>query len=233
MLKIDGLCTYYGRVSVLKGVDLVVKKGEIVALLGANGAGKTTLLHTVSGLVPIASGSIWFEGRRLDGTKPHVRVERGIGHSPEGRQVFKPLSVEDNLRLGAYRRKDKQIRGDIDGIYDMFPVLGKMRARIASDLSGGQQQMLAIGRALMAKPKLLLLDEPSLGLAPLIIDQIFTVLQSLRTEGMTILVVEQNAAAALSVADRGYVLETGQIVHSGSGQGLLNDPTVQSAYLGV
>ena len=233
MLQVEGLCTFYGRVSVLKDVDLEVKKGEIVALLGANGAGKTTLLHTLSGMHSPASGSIRFQGEPLDKVKAHLRIALGIAHSPEGRQVFKPLSVEDNLRLGAYRRHDDGIAADVDHVYAMFPVLGQMRRRTASDLSGGQQQMLAIGRALMGKPRLLLLDEPSLGLAPLLIDQIFEVLARLREQGVTILVVEQNAAAALSIADRGYVLETGRIVHTGTGASLLADPAVRNAYLGI
>jgi branched-chain amino acid transport system ATP-binding protein len=233
MLQVEGLCTFYGRVSVLKDVNLDVRQGEIVALLGANGAGKTTMLHTLSGLHPAASGSIHFQGAPLDKVKAHLRVARGIAHSPEGRQVFKPLSVEDNLRLGAYRRRDGDIASDTEMVYAMFPVLGQMRKRVASDLSGGQQQMLAIGRALMGKPRLLLLDEPSLGLAPLLIDQIFEVLAQLRQQGVTILVVEQNAAAALSIADRGYVLETGRIVHSGTGSSLLADPAVRNAYLGI
>ena len=233
MLRVEGLCTAYGRVSVLKDVTLEVRAGEIVALLGANGAGKTTLMHTISGLHLQQSGSVWLEGAKLDAISPHRRVGLGLGHAPEGRQVFKPLSVADNLRLGAYRRKDPEIEADTDMVYAMFPVLGEMRRRVATDLSGGQQQMLAIGRALMSRPKLLLLDEPSLGLAPLLIDQIFEVLARLREQGVTILVVEQNAAAALTVADRGYVLETGRIVHSGTGRALLADPAVRNAYLGV
>ena len=233
MLRVEGLCTFYGRVSVLKDVDLEVRRGEIVALLGANGAGKTTLLHTLSGVHPAARGTIRFQDAPLDTVKAHLRVALGIAHSPEGRQVFKPLSVEDNLRLGAYRRRDAGIAADMEQVYAMFPVLSQMRKRIASDLSGGQQQMLALGRALLGRPKLLLLDEPSLGLAPLLIDQIFEVLARLREQGVTILVVEQNAAAALSIADRGYVLETGRIVHTGSGRALLVDPAVRNAYLGI
>jgi branched-chain amino acid transport system ATP-binding protein len=233
MLRVEGLCTAYGRVSVLKDVDLEVREGEIVALLGANGAGKTTLLHTLSGIHPPLRGSIAFRGAPLDKVKAHLRVGLGIAHAPEGRQVFKPLSVADNLRLGAYRRHDADIQTDTERVYAMFPVLGEMRRRVASDLSGGQQQMLAIGRALMSKPKLLLLDEPSLGLAPLLIDQIFEVLAGLRQQGVTVLVVEQNAAAALSIADRGYVLETGRIVHTGTGRSLLADPAVRNAYLGI
>ena len=233
MLRVEGLSTSYGRVAVLHDVDLEVGDGEIVALLGANGAGKSTLLRTLSGVQPALAGDVLFRGATITRVKPHRRIALGIAHSPEGRQIFKPLSVEDNLRLGAYWRRDGEIGRDTDKVYALFPVLGEMRKRIASDLSGGQQQMLAIGRALMGAPKLLLLDEPSLGLAPLMIDLIFEVLVRLRSEGMTILVVEQNAAAALSIADRGYVLETGRIVLDGPGRSLLADPAVRSAYLGV
>jgi branched-chain amino acid transport system ATP-binding protein len=233
MLQIERLCASYGRVSVLKEVDLQVKEGEIVALLGANGAGKTTLMMAVSGVHPVKSGHLVFRGKAIDGMKTHGRVGLGMALSPEGRQVFKPLTVEDNLRLGAYRRRDGDIAKDTDQVYSLFPVLALMRKRKAGDLSGGQQQMLAIGRALMARPKLLLLDEPSLGLAPLVVEQIFQVLMQLRSRGVTILVVEQNAFVALSIADRGYVLETGRIVHTGTGQSLLNDPMVRNAYLGI
>lgn len=233
MLRVEGLCTSYGRVSVLKDIDLEVRRGEIVALLGANGAGKTTLLRTISGVVSPTSGRVLFEGQPLDAKKSYLRVADGIAHAPEGRQIFKPLSVEENLRLGAYRRRDADIAADMADVYGLFPVLGTMRRRTASDLSGGQQQMLAIGRAMMGRPKLLLLDEPSLGLAPLLIEQIFVVLGSLRERGVTVLVVEQNAVAALSIADRGYVLETGRVVNTGSGASLLADPAVRSAYLGI
>jgi len=232
MLNVECLAVAYGRIEALHGIDLEVRTGEIVALLGANGAGKTTLLKAISGLQRVRSGRILFDGRSVAGVKPHERVVLGIAHAPEGRQIFKALSVQDNLLLGAYRRRDARIAEDIDKVYAMFPVLGDMRRRTAADLSGGQQQMLAIGRALAGAPRLLLLDEPSLGLAPKIIEQIFQVLDALRATGMTILVVEQNAAAALSIADRGYVLETGRVVHSGGGRSLLADPTVRSAYLG-
>jgi len=233
VLRVERLSTSYGRVAVLHDVDLEVREREIVALLGSNGAGKSTLLRTLSGVQPVGRGDVSLDGASINRVKPHRRITLGIAHAPEGRQIFKPLSVEDNLRLGAYRRRDARIAVDTDKVYAMFPVLGEMRRRISSDLSGGQQQMLAIGRALMGAPRLLLLDEPSLGLAPLVIDQIFEVLARLRDEGMTILVVEQNAAAALSIADRGYVLETGRIIHQGEGRALLADPAVRNAYLGL
>lgn len=233
MLQVDELCAAYGRVNALQRVSLEIHEGEIVALLGANGAGKTTLLRTLSGVHPAKSGRISFEGKPIERSKSHTRVDLGIAQSPEGRQVFKSLSVEDNLRLGAYRRRDAHIARDTDEVYSLFPVLGEMRKRIASALSGGQQQMLAIGRALLSRPRLLLLDEPSLGLAPLIIDQIFSIIASLKDKGITVLVVEQNVAVALSIADRGYVLETGHIVHSGTSRALLDDPAVRNAYLGV
>lgn len=233
MLQVDELCAAYGRVSALQRVSLEIQEGEIVALLGANGAGKTTLLRTLSGVHPVKSGRISFAGKFIERSKSHTRVDLGIAQSPEGRQIFKSLSVEDNLRLGAYRRRDAHIARDTDEVYALFPMLGEMRKRIASALSGGQQQMLAIGRALLSRPRLLLLDEPSLGLAPLIIDQIFSIIASLKNKGITVLVVEQNVAVALSIADRGYVLETGHIVHSGTSQALLNDRAVRNAYLGV
>ena len=233
MLAVDNLRSGYGRITVLKGVSLTVEAGEIVALIGSNGAGKTTLLRTISGVRPALGGRILFEGEPIERLKPHERVQRGIAQSPEGRQVFAPLSVEDNLRLGAIRRHDGRIAADLDRVYGLFPVLAEKRQLPAGGLSGGQQQMLAIGRALMAKPKLLLLDEPSLGLAPLLVDQILDTINRLRREGMTVLLVEQNASAALAIADRGYVLETGAIAHAGTGAALLGDPKVQAAYLGV
>lgn len=233
MLQIDHLNTFYGRVPILKDVNMTISQGEVVALLGANGAGKTTLLRVLSGLVPIASGRVLFEGEPLGSVKPYLRIDQGIAHAPEGRQVFGTLTVEENLRLGGYRRHDGQLAADLAAVYGLFPVLEEMRRRTARDLSGGQQQMLAIGRAMMGRPRLLLLDEPSLGLAPLLIAQIFAVIGSLRERGVTILVVEQNAAAALAIADRGYVLETGRVMHSGSGKALLGDQAVRAAYLGI
>jgi branched-chain amino acid transport system ATP-binding protein len=233
VLEIKGLRSAYGRIEVLKGVSLEVRAGEVVALVGSNGAGKTTLLRSLSGVQPITGGEIRFNGERIDRLPPHRRVDRGITQSPEGRQVFGPLSVEDNLRLGAYRRRDKDITLDHDRVFAMFPVLAEKRNLLAGGLSGGQQQMLAIGRALMGRPKLLLLDEPSLGLSPLLVDQILDAIVSLRKDGITVLLVEQNASAALGIADRGYVLETGTVAYSGTGSALLAEPRVKAAYLGI
>ncbi len=232
MLEVSGLHSAYGRIEVLKGVSLEVQAGEIVALIGSNGAGKTTLLRALSGVQPITRGEVRFLGERIERLAPHRRVQRGMTQSPEGRQVFGPLSVEDNLRLGAYVRSDAQIAADRDRIFTMFPILGEKRHLAAGGLSGGQQQMLAIGRALMGKPKLLLLDEPSLGLSPILVDQILAAIVSLKSEGITVLLVEQNASAALEIADRGYILETGRIAGSGEGAALLSDPKVKAAYLG-
>jgi branched-chain amino acid transport system ATP-binding protein len=204
-----------------------------VALVGSNGAGKTTLLRALSGVQPVTAGEVTFLGQRIERAPPHRRVQLGITQSPEGRQVFGPLTVEDNLRLGAYVRRDKDIAVDRDRVFAMFPVLAEKRHLAAGGLSGGQQQMLAIGRALMARPKLLLLDEPSLGLSPILVDQILDAITSLKGQGITVLLVEQNASAALAIADRGYVLETGKIVHSGEGAALLADPSIKAAYLGV
>ncbi|WP_031335406.1 ABC transporter ATP-binding protein [Rhodopseudomonas sp. B29] len=232
MLEISNLRSAYGRIEVLRGISLQVRPNEIVALVGSNGAGKTTLLRALSGVQP-AKGEISFLGERIDRLPPHRRVARGLVQSPEGRQIFGSLSVEDNLRLGGYLRKDKAISEDRDRIYDMFPVLKERRQALAGGLSGGQQQMLAIGRALMGKPKLLLLDEPSLGLSPLLVDQIIAAIADLRTKDIAVLLVEQNAVAALGIADRGYVMESGLIVHDGSAAALLADDRVKSAYLGI
>jgi branched-chain amino acid transport system ATP-binding protein len=233
VLEVSNLHSAYGRIEVLRGVSLEVRAGEIVALIGSNGAGKTTLLRVLSGVQPITKGEIRFRGERVDRLPPHRRVERGMTQSPEGRQVFGPLSVEDNLRLGAYMRRDKDIENDRDRIFEMFPVLREKRFQAAGGLSGGQQQMLAIGRALMGKPRLLLLDEPSLGLSPLLVDQILAAIVSLKANGITVLLVEQNASAALEIADRAYVMETGRIVSTGEGSVLLSDPKVKAAYLGA
>jgi branched-chain amino acid transport system ATP-binding protein len=233
VLTVEGLSSAYGRIAVLHEVSLTVAQGEIVALVGSNGAGKTTLLRAISGVQPLTGGSILFDGARIERMPAHARVGLGIAQSPEGRQVFGPLSVEDNLRLGAFRRQDAGLAERLAQAYAMFPILRDKRAIPAMSLSGGQQQMLAIGRALMAAPKLLLLDEPSLGLAPLLVDQILNAVVSLRDQGMTILLVEQNASAALAIADRGYVLETGKMVHQGAAQSLLTDPKMRAAYLGL
>jgi branched-chain amino acid transport system ATP-binding protein len=218
---------------VLHDVSLNVRATEVVALIGSNGAGKTTLLRALSGVQPITSGEINFCGERIDRLPSHRRVARGMTQSPEGRQVFGPLTVADNLRLGAYMRRDKDIDNDRDHVFTMFPVLYEKRNHAAEGLSGGQQQMLAIGRALMGKPKLLLLDEPSLGLSPTLVDQILEAIASLKADGVTILLIEQNANAALEISDRGYVLESGRIVLEGSGRELLSDPKVRAAYLGL
>jgi branched-chain amino acid transport system ATP-binding protein len=233
VLEVKGLRSAYGRIEVLKGVTLHIQTGEVVALVGSNGAGKTTLLRALSGVQPITSGEIQFNGEPIHRLPTHRRVDLGITQSPEGRQVFGPLTVEDNLRLGAYRRRDKDITSDRDRVFAMFPILAEKRHLLAGGLSGGQQQMLAIGRALMGRPKLLLLDEPSLGLSPLLVDQILDAIVSLRKDGITVLLVEQNASAALAIADRGYVLETGKVAYTGAGSALLADPQVKAAYLGI
>ena len=233
MLTVEALRSAYGRIEVLTGVSLEVRMGEIVALVGSNGAGKTTLLRALSGVQPVTGGRVVFVGEDITRAPPHRRVALGMAHVPEGRQVFALLAVQDNLRLGAYLRTDPGIGADLERVYAMFPVLAEKRRHPAGGLSGGQQQMLAIGRALMARPKLLLLDEPSMGLAPLLVDQILDTVSGLKREGVTILLVEQNATAALSIADRGYVLETGEITDSGTGAALLDDPKMRAAYLGV
>jgi branched-chain amino acid transport system ATP-binding protein len=232
VLEISGLRSAYGRIAALRGVSLEVKAGEVVALIGSSGAGKTTLLRTLSGVQPMTGGEIRFLGERIDQLPAHRRVERGLIQSPEGRQVFGPLSVADNLRLGAYSRRDKEIGADRERVFEMFPVLWNKRNQPAGTLSGGQQQMLAIGRALMGRPKMLLLDEPALGLSPILAGQIFDTIGSLRSCGMTVLLVEQNASIALETADRGYVIETGRVVGAGDANSLLSDPKVRAAYLG-
>jgi len=233
VLSIRGVESSYGRIKALRGIDLKIRKGELVALVGANGAGKTTLLRAISGVQPVGAGSIHFMGEDITKLRADLRMRRGICQSPEGRQVFGPLSIEDNLRLGAYTQPKSQVEGDLDRIWQMFPILKEKRALPAGTLSGGQQQMLAIGRALMGRPKLLLLDEPSMGLAPLLVEEVFNVVKSLKAQGMTIFLVEQNAFAALAIADRGYVLETGQTTITGSGRELLENEDVKAAYLGM
>jgi branched-chain amino acid transport system ATP-binding protein len=233
VLSVRGLESRYGRILALKGIDIDIRKGELVALVGANGAGKTTLLRTISGVQPVSAGRIAFDGEDITGLRADLRVRRGICQVPEGRQVFGPLSIEDNLRLGAVTQPKAQVARDLERVYATFPVLKEKRALPAGTLSGGQQQMLAIGRALMGRPKLLLLDEPSMGLAPLLVEEVFNVVKTLKAQGMTIFLVEQNAYAALEIADRAYVLETGATILSGSGRELLENEQVKAAYLGV
>ncbi len=233
MLSVEQVRSSYGRIEALHGVSIEVARGEIVTLLGANGAGKSTLIRAISGVQPISAGQIRFDDRPLEGVSAHARVALGIAQVPEGRQVFAPLSVEDNLRLGAWPRRNARLDAELASVYELFPVLASRRRISAGMLSGGEQQMLAIGRALMAKPRLLLLDEPSMGLAPILVEQILDVVRGLKQAGLTVLLVEQNARAALAIADRGYVVETGRIATSGSAVELLADARVQAAYLGV
>ena len=232
MLGVKGLRAGYGKIEVLHDVSIDVAQGQIVTLIGANGAGKTTLLKTVSGLIRPAAGTITFEGESLVRRPAHKIVQLGMSHVPEGRAILKRMTVLDNLRMGAYVRRDKEIDADIDAVFARFPALAERRAQLAATLSGGEQQMLAIGRALVARPRLLLLDEPSLGLAPKFVTRILQTLTDLKREGKTILLVEQNARKALQIADFGYVMERGRIVLSGTGASLLNDSQVQRTYLG-
>ena len=233
LLEVSGLKARYGPIEALHGLDFAVGKGQLVALVGANGAGKTTLLRVLSGVHGASTGTIRFDGIDVSRLAPHKRVAMGICQVPEGRQVFGPMSVEDNILLGAYRRQNAQLGKRMEQAYSLFPVLKEKRRLPAGTLSGGQQQMLAIARALMGEPKLLLLDEPSLGLAPLLAAEILRVVDRLRRQGITILLVEQNARAALAMADVGYVVETGRILQSGSGLDLLESDDVKRAYLGM
>jgi branched-chain amino acid transport system ATP-binding protein len=233
VLSVEHLRSGYGRIEALHGVSIEVAAGEIVTLVGANGAGKTTLLRAVSGVQPISAGRIRFEGRSIERIPAHARIALGIAQVPEGRQLFAPLSVEDNLKLGAWTRRSNDLGADIHRVYELFPMLAELRHATAGALSGGQQQLLAIGRALMAKPRLLLLDEPSMGLAPILVDQILNIVLDLKRNGLTLLLVEQNASAALAIADRGYVLETGTITASGAAADIQGDKRVREAYLGV
>ena len=233
MLTVEGLRSRYGRIEVLHGIDLDVASGEIVTVVGANGAGKTTLLKCLSGIQPVSSGSILFRGEALTTVPAHARVRRGLAQSPEGRQIFTNLTVEENLRLGAYLFADDKVDRDRDDAFALFPILKEKRNLAAGGLSGGQQQMLAIARALMARPSCLLLDEPSMGLAPILVAQIFDVVKSMKALGVTVLLVEQNAFGALSVADRGYVMETGRITMSGPAAELIADERIRAAYLGI
>ena len=232
MLRLDGLHVYYGEIHALKGVSLEVHQGEIVTLLGNNGAGKTTTLKTISGLLAPRQGSVELEGQPLVGVPPHDVVGRGIGHVPEGRRIFNRLTVRENLLMGAFLRSDGGIDADLQRVFTLFPRLHERIAQVAGTLSGGEQQMLAIGRALMARPRLLLLDEPSMGLAPVLVEQIFETIGEVNRQGTTILLVEQNAAMALSIAHRGYVLETGAVVLTGTAAALGENPDVRRAYLG-
>jgi branched-chain amino acid transport system ATP-binding protein len=233
MLSVENLRSAYGRIEVLHGVTLDARGAEIVALLGANGAGKTTLMRAISGVQPVSAGRIVFDAQTIDRVPAHRRVARGIAQVPQGRELFAPLSVEDNLRLGAWTRRDGEFEAPLQYVYELFPPLAPLRRKPAGSLSGGQQQMLAIGRALMTKPRLLLLDEPSMGLAPMLIEQIMNALQALRREGLAILLVEQNVQAALSIADRAFVMETGIIAAHGTAAELRGDDRVRAAYLGI
>jgi branched-chain amino acid transport system ATP-binding protein len=233
LLTISELTSYYGRIQALMEINVEVDSGELVALVGANGAGKTTLMRTISGVQPTAGGTIRFDGLDITRLAPERRVRLGISQVPEGRQVFGPMVVEDNLRLGAFTRSRADCAQDMERVYDMFPVLKERRHQSAATLSGGEQQMLAISRALMARPRLLLLDEPSMGLSPILVDETFETIQDLRRGGTTVFLVEQNAYRALSIADRGYVLETGRTVLTDSGTALLANERVKQAYLGI
>ena len=234
VLRLEGVSTRYGAILALDKIDVRVQPGQIVALVGANGAGKTSLLRTISGLQPASSGRIVYKGQDITRLTAPRRVRLGISQVPEGRQVFGPMTVEDNLLLGAYiRPAGPDLQADLEHMYTLFPVLREKRLQAAAALSGGQQQMLALGRALMARPKLLLLDEPSMGLAPLVVREIFATVQRLRKQGLTILLVEQNAQAALGIADQAYVLESGRVVLSGSGSELRENGDVKKAYLGI
>lgn len=233
MLQVEGLSSRYGRIPALKDIDLQVGEGELVALVGANGAGKTTLMRSLSGVQPVSAGKVRFAGDDITFAAPDKRVRLGIVQVPEGRQVFAPLSVEDNLRLGAYLRSKAEAAQGFERVYAMFPMLKQKRREPAGTLSGGQQQMLAMGRGLMAAPKLLLLDEPSMGLAPKLVEEVFACISALKAMSTTIFLVDQNARAALAVADRAYVLETGRVVLSGTGSELLENDQVKEAYLGL
>ena len=233
MLEVKDLEVCYGVIRAVKGVSFSVEKGEVIALIGANGAGKTTILHTITGLIPAKSGSVVFEGKELTKTPAHKIVGMGMAHVPEGRRVFQQLSVLENLRLGAYTRKDKAvIRESLEKVYARFPRLEERKNQIAGTLSGGEQQMLAMGRALMSNPRIILMDEPSMGLSPLLVSEIFDIIRVISESGTTVLLVEQNAKKALAIADRAYVLETGSITLSGKASDLMHDPSVQKAYLG-
>jgi len=232
MLELQQVHTYYGSIHALKGISLYIDRGEIVTLIGANGAGKSTTLNTISGVLRPRSGSIAYEGTELTKVPAYHTVKLGLSQSPEGRRIFPRMSVKENLEMGAYSRRGQELKEDFQRVYDLFPVLLERQSQPGGTLSGGEQQMLAMGRALMARPKLLMLDEPSMGLAPMLVEKIFEIIQEINQQGTTILLVEQNAHAALEVSDRGYVLETGSIVLSDTSQALLASPLVREAYLG-
>lgn len=232
MLHVKDINVYYGNIHAIKGVTFEVNEGEVVSLIGANGAGKTTILKTISGLLRSTTGSITFLGTDISKTEPYRLISKGLAHVPEGRRIFLQMTVEENLEMGAYIRKDN-FSGDLEGIYTRFPRLRERRRQIAGTLSGGEQQMLAMGRALVSRPKLLILDEPSMGLAPILVEQIFDLVKELHAAGTTILLVEQNAQMALKIADRAYVLESGRIVLSGTGADLIESDEIRKAYLGA
>ena len=233
MLEIKDLEVYYGMIQAIKGVSFDVNEGEVIALIGANGAGKTTILHTITGLINAQKGSVWFEGKDITKVPAHKIVSMGMAHVPEGRRVFANLTVLQNLKMGAYTRKDKtEIEQTLDSIYKRFPRLMERQNQLAGTLSGGEQQMLAMGRALLSHPKIILMDEPSMGLSPIFVNEIFDIIKSVSASGTTVLLVEQNAKKALSIADRAYVLETGKIVLSGKASDLLNNDSIKKAYLG-
>ena len=233
MLEVKDLEVYYGMIQAIKGISFEVNKGEVIALIGANGAGKTTTLHTITGLLSPKKGSVMFEGKDITKIPAHKIVSMGMAHVPKGRRVFADLSVYENLKLGAYTRKDKEnLNKDLESIYERFPRLAERKNQSAGTLSGGEQQMLAMGRALMSKPSIILMDEPSMGLSPILVNEIFDIIESISKSGTTVLLVEQNAKKALSIADRAYVLETGKIVTSGKASELLEDDSIKKAYLG-
>lgn len=233
MLEVKDLEVYYGMIQAIKGVSFEVNEGEVIALIGANGAGKTTILHTITGLLSPKKGSVVFEGKDITKVPAHKIVELGMAHVPEGRRVFAQLSVYQNLKMGAYTRKDKsEIEESLEMVYKRFPRLEERKNQLAGTLSGGEQQMLAMGRALMSRPRIILMDEPSMGLSPILVNEIFDIIQSVSASGTTVLLVEQNAKKALSIANRAYVLETGNIVTSGPAHTLMEDPAIKKAYLG-
>ena len=232
ILKVEGINVYYGAIHAIKDISFEVNQGEIVTLIGANGAGKTTTLQTISGLLHTRTGSITFQGQNITNIRADKLVSRGLAQVPEGRRVFLQMSVQENLEMGAYTQPQAGVPKDLEMVFELFPRLKERRNQVAGTLSGGEQQMLAMGRAMMSHPKLLMLDEPSMGLAPILVEQIFEIIKNLNKQGSTILLVEQNAQMALSVADRGYVLETGKIVTTGTGEELIRSPEIKKAYLG-